>query len=222
MEKYADLAVFSEKRFEELEVANIEVVKYGEVELDSDEEEAMKLHPKMAMPRRLEEGYLGAAIDTSYTKVRWQLKKEEENEGTEKSVDKEKSEEIEMEEARTRLVNDSVGRVYDERRQRVTDLKECTRIFLPNSLDVKREAQLEMRKETHTRISEEYRRMNCDEKGRQENNLTREQQRGLKKLEKRKNNGEIAIIMTDKSSKMCVMRRDDYLKLGEDHVNKEG
>ena len=78
-----------------------------------------------------------------------------------------------------------------------------------------------MRKETHTRISEEYRRMNCDEKGRQENNLTREQQRGLKKLEKRKNNGEITITMTDKSSKMCMMRRDDYLKLGEDHVNKD-
>ena len=113
MEEYGDAAVFSERKFEELESTTIKVVKYGEVELDEEEEEAMKLHPKMAMPRRLEEGYLAAAMDTSYTKVRWQLRKEEENEkggGEEdKTRDKKRKqeEENEIEEARTRLVYDS-------------------------------------------------------------------------------------------------------------------
>ena len=52
-------------------------------------------------------------------------------------------------------------------------------------------------------------------------NLTKTEMRGLKKLEKRKNEGEIVIIMTDKSSKMCAMKKEDYLKLGEEHVSKD-
>ena len=52
-------------------------------------------------------------------------------------------------------------------------------------------------------------------------NLTREEMRGLKKLEKRKQDGEIVIINTDKSSKLCVMKREDYLVLGEAHVGKD-
>ena len=27
--------------------------------------------------------------------------------------------------------------------------------------------------------------------------------------------------MTDKSTKLCIMKREDYLKLGEDHVSKD-
>ena len=73
----------------------------------------------------------------------------------------------------------------------------------------------------HTRVSEKYREEKCDRAGRQERNITQEELRGLKKLEKRKNDGEIVIITTDKSSKMCVMRREDYLLLGEEHVSKD-
>ena len=78
-----------------------------------------------------------------------------------------------------------------------------------------------MRREVHTRISEEHRRSRCDEKGRQEKNLSMEEIRGIEKLEKRKAAGELVVIMTDKSSKLCVMKRDDYLKLGEEHVGKD-
>ena len=166
----------------------------------------MKLHQKMAIPRRLEQGYLDLeSID------------KDENE-EERNRQKDKEEKQEVEEARTRQVYDCVKRVYDERRQRITDLKECSRIFLPKPLEVTKEAQLEMRREVHKRLSEEYRRDKCDERGRQERNLTIEEQRGLKKLEKRKNDGEIVITMTEKSSKMCVLKREEYLRLGEVHV----
>ena len=235
MEKYGDIAIFDEEKFDKIKVAQIQAVKYGEVELDGDEEAAMKLHPKMAMPRRLDEGYMNLAMEMSFTKVRWQIKKEEETEekeapGTwensvkdqgEKDTDKVRSEQNEIEEARTRQVYDCENKTYDERKQRVTDLKECSRIFLPKPLEVRKEAQIEMRREMHARISENYRGEKCDKAGRQERNLTVEEQRGLKKLERRKNEGEIVIITTDKSSKMCVMRREDYLKLGEEHVSKD-
>ena len=60
-----------------------------------------------------------------------------------------------------------------------------------------------------------------DERGRQKRNLTLSEQRGVRKIEKRKNDGEVVVIMTDKSSKMCIMKRDDYEKMGEEHVGKD-
>ena len=62
-------------------------------------------------------------------------------------------EQNEMEEPRTRMVYDSESKTYDERRQRVTDLKECSRIFLPKPLEVTKETQLEMRRELHIRLT---------------------------------------------------------------------
>ena len=78
-----------------------------------------------------------------------------------------------------------------------------------------------MRRDVHGRVSRSYRRENCDTDGNQESNLTEQERRGLRSLEKRKSKGEIIIIQTDKSSKLCIMTREDYLKLGEDHVGKD-
>ena len=139
MEGFESLAVFDKDKFEEILVEEIEVVKYGEVELDEDEKAALRLHPKMALPRRLNEGYMNLPLDIAYTKLRWQLKKDEEMEGEdEKNLDtnggKKKKEDEEVEAARTRQVYDAERRVYDERKQRVTDLQECSRSFLPKPL----------------------------------------------------------------------------------------
>ena len=123
-----------------------------------------------------------------------------------------------MEDAKGRQVYNPETKEYDERRWRVTDMPECTRIHLPRPLEVKREAEIEMRRETHARTSRQYRERNCDEKGEQVDNLTQQERRGLRSLEKRKNEGEIVITLTDKSSKFCIMKREDYLKLGEAHV----
>ena len=127
----------------------------------------------------------------------------------------------EMEEARTRQVYDPEDKSYDERKMRVTDMEECTRIHLPKPLGIKREAEIELRREAHKKVSEGYRKEKCDERDNQEDNLTKQERRGLKSLEKRKKDGEIIITMTDKSSKLCIMKREDYLRLGEDHVSKD-
>ena len=227
MREFEGLSVFSNEKFEKIEKAKIEVVKFGEIELDEDEKAAMRLHPKMTLPKKLNEGYMNLAIDMGYTKVRWQMKKDEEKEKDE-NLDEEskkkvrmREEENEIEEARTRTVYDPERKIYDERKQRATDLKECSRIFLPKPLEVSKEAQLEMRREVHTRICEEYRKKECDEKGRQMMMISKQEMRGIRKLEKRKQDGEIVVITTDKSSKLCVMKRQDYEKLGEDHVAKD-
>ena len=57
MSEFAGIIVLDEERYEGIVTKEIEGVRYGEVQLDKDEEAAMKLHPKMSLPRRLREGY---------------------------------------------------------------------------------------------------------------------------------------------------------------------
>ena len=145
MKGFEQLAIFDKDKFEEIRETEIEIVKYGKVEIDEDEEAALKLHPKMALPKKMEEGYLNLAMDISYTKVRWQLRKEEEEEGKKQPTEedyedskvdskKEKKieEERELEETRTRIVYDSELKIYDERKQRVTDKKNVAEFSPPS------------------------------------------------------------------------------------------
>ena len=190
------------------------------------------MHPKMAILKKLPEDYMNLNMEMSYTNVRWQIRKEEEREegivyggaaAKIKNLEEERrrEEEEEMRDAQARQVFDPEKNSYDERKFRVTDMSECTRITLPKPLRVKREAEIEMRRDVHGRVSRSYRRDNCDTDGNQESNLTEQERRGLRSLGKRKSKGEIIIIQTDKSSKLCIMTREDYLKLGEDHVGKD-
>ena len=55
MSKFEGLAVLDQEKYDGIEVKEIPVVKYGDVELDEDEKAAMRLHPKMALPRKLRE-----------------------------------------------------------------------------------------------------------------------------------------------------------------------
>ena len=54
-----------------------------------------------------------------------------------------------------------------------------------------------------------------------ESNLTAQERKGLRSLEKRKNESEIVITMTDKSTKLCIMKREEYMKLEEANVGKD-
>ena len=192
MIEFEGIMVLDQEKYEAIEVKEIEVVKYGDVELDKEEESAMRLHPKMALPRKIREGFMNLPLDISYTKIRWQLKKDEEKQnakdeymervGVGEDDERKKEEENEVEEARTRSVYDAETKTYDERKQRVTDLQECSRIFLPKPLEVTKEAQLEMRRELHTRISEEFRKRKCDE----QNHLQRRASRTKKTREEKR------------------------------------
>ena len=51
--------------------------------------------------------------------------------------------------------------------------------------------------------------------------MTEEQQAGLKSLKKRIQEGEIVVIKTDKSGKLCVSTRDEYVKMGMMHAGKD-
>ena len=176
-------------------------------------------------------------MEKAYTKLRMELKDEddedEQNRKGEKDkrtetqeqeeLDKEEQvrEQIREEEARLRQIYDPVENRYDDRKRRVTDLPECNRVTLPKPLRVQREAEIEIRRELHNKIYQQYRREHCKENGDQENNLTAEEKRGLDSLRKRIDKGELVIIKTDKSGKLSATTREKYLEMGEVHIGED-
>ena len=129
-------------------------------------------------------------------------------------------EEIEIE-AKSRQVFDPVEKIFDDRKRRVTDLKECNRITLPKPLPANEEAKIEIRRDVHKRIYEKYRAENCNRFGDQKSNLSKAEMEGLKSLEKRIKKREIIVIKTDKSSRFAVCNEAAYLRMGRVHTSKD-
>ena len=95
---------------------------------------------------------------------------------------------------------------------------ECSRVTLPRPLPTDQQTLIEMRRGIHSKIYRQYRQEKCNKNGEQKSNLSDEQQPGLKSLKKDK---EIVVLKTDKSGKLCVATREEYIKLGQVHTSKD-
>ena len=104
----------------------------------------------------------------------------------------------------TRQIYNTKERIVDDRKRRVTDLKQYARVTLARPLDTKNEALIEMRRGMNERIYNDYRKEVCNKKGEIKGNLTEKEKEGLRSLQKRMREQELVIVQTDKSGKMCV------------------
>ena len=217
LEDYMDLSVFSKTKYENIEIVEYEVKTVGEVTLSSEEKEVLKLHNKFSVIGNLHKGDLDDEQEASLAKIRMEKSKEMENEDY-TTQEKEQQEELEAE---ARMVFNPREGVYDSRKRRVTDLKECARVTLPKPLTDDEESKLEVRKRFQKEVFEKYRRENTNKYGEQKSNLTKTEQKGLKSLKKRIENEEILVMKTDKSSKFVVTTPEDYKEMGKEHIEKD-
>ena len=217
MEEYANLAVFKKSSYDDLLVPEQEVKVIGEVVLSKEEEQVLKLHPKFSVLEDLKPGGLDSAQEASLAKLRM----EKENKKKYEDFTEEERKEDEEAEAYNRMIYNPKERVFDNRRRRVTDLKQCSRITLPKPLSTDEESRLEVRKRTNKELYEKYRTKNTNSKGEQRTNLTKDEKLGLKTLQERINKDEVIIMKTDKSNKFVVTTPDNYVKMGEEHTAKD-
>ena len=123
-------------------------------------------------------------MEKAYSLLRMELRDEEEEEELESGVIDKKEEEkrdIEREDdAKSRQIFDPIKKIYDDRKRRGTDLVECSRVTLPKPLSIKREAQIEMKREVHNKIYQDYRKEACSKDGDQDSNLNEDERAGLK------------------------------------------
>ena len=217
LKEFYDLSTFNTAKFEAIEIEKYEIKTVGNVELSDDEIKALQLHNKFSVMENLLPGDLDAEQEASIAKLRMSKEKDERYEGfteEERKLDEDF-------EAQNRMIFDPKNQIYDSRKRRVTDLKECARITLPKPLTPEEESKLEVRKNTQKEIFEKYRIKNTDSKGEQKSNLTPAEKRGLDSLKKRIKNEEIIVMKTDKSSRFIVTTPDDYVEMGKEHTAKD-
>ena len=80
------------------------------------------------------------------------------------------------------------------------------------------EARLEVRRMEAAKLYNECENLLVDDKGLTEDNLTAGERRGLKDLQKRVKDGEIIICQTDKSGRLAVLSRSQYIESGNKHL----
>jgi hypothetical protein len=67
----------------------------------------------------------------------------------------------------------------------------------------------------------EWTAQNCNCKGDQKANLTKQEQAGLKSIQKRIAEGELVILPTDKSGRFAIMSMETYVAAGSVHVKDD-
>ena len=231
MDHLSNLSIFRKEKFERIEVNETEVKRIGEVLISKEEEIILKRTPKFAIAENLLEHTMKEDMEKAYAKLRMELRDEEEEEEElnaeltkpiiQTEEEREQEEKNREMEAKTRQIYDPIDRSYDDRNRRATDLVECIRVTLPKPLNITREAQIEMRRELHNKIYQEYRNEFCNSKGEQQLEISDEERRGLENLKKRIEKEEILVIKTDKSGKLSVTDRENYVKMGEPHVKND-
>ena len=104
---------------------------------------------------------------------------------------------------------------------KITDIKENRDIKLPDALSISEEVRINLRLDSFRKCYTDYKTAKCSEKGDQKLNLKTSQTRGFISLRKRIKKGELLILKTDKSGKMCVASREMYLEMGKPHTKDD-
>ena len=174
LEEYKDAKVFTREKFESIKEDEIERTKIGDVETSEAEDSVLKLQPKFAVLRKLENVEMETELEMGCGKGKYQLLAEIneklENE-EEEEPDEETREKMEEEEARSRQVYKPLEKTFDYRLKRTTDLKENSRVMLPKPLPTSEEAGMDTRRRTHMSTFNNYKEANCNKWGNQKSNL---------------------------------------------------
>ena len=232
MQEFVSLSIFDREKFERIQPLTYEVTCVGKVTLSDKEKSVLRMHPTFSILETLKEDTMEFEIELSNAKWRMTINKELQDQEDEERQDlqdapqptpptQEQADQAEEEDARSRLTFDPLTKVYNDRKRRVTDLDECSRVTLPKPLPTKHENLIEMRRSIHANIYNEHRRTKCKQDGEQTSNLTEEQQAGLKSLKKRIEEKEIVVLKTDKSTKLCVATMEEYIKMGQKHTKND-
>ena len=214
------------------------VLREGEsIQLSDDEREVLKLGPKFCLYTILNEEEFETNVEESIMKIKWDLMGEDKKPKAGKEnialrillgdevcedIDDELEEEQEIVDAETRNIFDNVKKEFNFAKRRATDLKGNSRVFFPSKArSLEDEAKLEtMRLELKT-VFKYYVSKFCQEGGKQMDNMSTNQAKGLKSLRKRVSNGELVIIPTDKSGRIAVMTLEAYKEAGLKHTLKD-
>ena len=95
---------------------------------------------------------------------------------------------------------------------RPTDLKTCRRVIMPAPAPDREEIMIQAQKTELLETIQEFRRNNCDHKGRVKgsNNLTKQEMEGWEEIKEKMRDSDWMICSTDKSNRLCSDTQQNY------------
>ena len=174
MEGLEDLSIFNKDRFDKIKTKEIEIMIRGDAEIKDNERLVLGMHPKFSVVQKLTGDALDLDEELAFAKTRMQITKENDEKVEDEDaieLTEEEQERYDEMDAECRQIFDPVEKVFDNRKRRVTDLKECSRVTLPKPMKEKDEALIEIRRDV-------FGKTNC-KKDLQESNLSKDEMDGL-------------------------------------------
>ena len=123
--------------------------------------------------------------------------------------------------ARTRMVYNDQEQVWNAKGMRVTDYKHNSRVIFPKHQAGSKESDLEVMRSELLHQHKEWVSKNCNCRGEQPANMSKDEQAGLKSLKKKIADGELVILPTDKSGRFAVLSMNTYITAGMVHVKDD-
>jgi hypothetical protein len=181
------------------------------IEIDEDEEAYLNIPKSLADHADLDVIKTMNDINIMGDKIRWSLREEEEKRkrSDDRPARSKEEEDLETEkEAKLKRIVDNEAMTVEFAKKRVTSMKSCTRITLPQSLGGATEAKIDT---LVGGLTDAVRREAKRVKGKKNKSVYTESEiRGKEKIKKRELAGELVVVSTDKSGKRAGIETDRY------------
>ena len=104
---------------------------------------------------------------------------------------------------------------------RVIDYKHNSRVIFPKHQAGSKERDLEVMRSELLHHHRDWVSKNCNCRGEQPANMSKDEQAGLKSQKKKIADGNLVILPTDKSLRFAVMSMDTYITAGMVHIKDD-
>ena len=204
---------------------NLDIMTIG-CQVSEEERSLLSLPPDFCLFRRLQDEDFELQQEIMATKLRYEKmnetpKNENDNEAEEEKPTEEEEEIVKMEEARMRLPYHGDTKQLSMGRRRATDCVGNAMVHLPKAMGIREESEVLIRADTYKEAFTNYKAKECNKKGDQRTNLSPEQARGLKSLQKRIADGEIICCQTDKTGRFSIVSMESYINMGKAHTKDD-
>ena len=192
--RYGDQALRKKAEEENREInVNKEPIIYGKVETTEGENEILKLAPNFTTYKAVSEQDMETAAEVMNAKIKMELRARKERE--QKHGEWRWNEEWEEKQQEKRTVYSPRDKTMKFEKRRVTDMKTCRRIIPPTPLSTEETIVLKNMTDRIRKETKEYITKSCNKKGMpKKNNLTKDETKNLRSLEKRVKSGEVVIM----------------------------
>ena len=183
--------------------------------MSEGEKKAVALGPKFTTYETITKHKIDVAAEELVTKLRWESRSREEREG-------EWTEEWEWDQVKQKIVFDEPNGTMNYSKQRVTDLPTNRRTTIPPPGKVKEKIVYANMKSRIDTVRENYVKKKCDDKGNiKASNIDTKTKQGIRSLQDRAKKGELLVVPSDKSGKLCVNSVENYVAAMEPHIKND-